>query len=160
MTANPSASFTDIWKSVVAELNGDLGGTTTLTAQQRAWLRMVQPLVLTEGFALLSVPTQFVQNEIERHLREPIIAALSRHLGQRVDLGVRIAVDDFGSGFSSLGHLQRLPLDRLKIDRAVIHAGVQAPERSAVSAAIIAMAHGLGLQVVAFIEQRGMLQAG
>ena len=83
MTANPSSSFTDIWKSVVAELNGDLGGTTTLTAQQRAWLRMVQPLVLTEGFALLSVPTQFVQNEIERHLREPIIAALSRHLGQR-----------------------------------------------------------------------------
>ncbi|KAB7760548.1 chromosomal replication initiation protein DnaA [Mycolicibacterium mucogenicum] len=94
MTANPSASFTDIWKSVVAELNGDLGGTTTLTAQQRAWLRMVQPLVLTEGFALLSVPTQFVQNEIERHLREPIIAALSRHLGQRVDLGVRIAVPE------------------------------------------------------------------
>ncbi|CAM5742518.1 chromosomal replication initiator protein DnaA [Mycolicibacterium aubagnense] len=94
MTANPSASFADIWKSVVAELNGDLGGTTTLTAQQRAWLRMVQPLVLTEGFALLSVPTQFVQNEIERHLREPIIAALSRHLGQRVDLGVRIAVPD------------------------------------------------------------------
>ncbi|MBN9634268.1 MAG: chromosomal replication initiation protein DnaA, partial [Actinobacteria bacterium] len=94
MTANPSASFAEIWKSVVAELNGDLGGTTTLTAQQRAWLRMVQPLVLTEGFALLSVPTQFVQNEIERHLREPIIAALSRHLGQRVDLGVRIAVPD------------------------------------------------------------------
>lgn len=94
MTANPGASFTDIWKSVVAELNGDLGGTTTLTAQQRAWLRMVQPLVLTEGFALLSVPTQFVQNEIERHLREPIIAALSRHLGQRVDLGVRIAVPE------------------------------------------------------------------
>ncbi|MDR3664873.1 MAG: DnaA/Hda family protein, partial [Mycobacterium sp.] len=94
MTANPSTSFADIWKSVVAELNGDHGGTTTLTAQQRAWLRMVQPLVLTEGFALLSVPTQFVQNEIERHLREPIIAALSRHLGQRVDLGVRIAVPD------------------------------------------------------------------
>ena len=55
---------------------------------------MVQPLVLTEGFALLSVPTQFVQNEIERHLREPIINALSRHLGERVDLGVRIAVPE------------------------------------------------------------------
>ena len=52
---------------------------------------MVQPLVIAEGFALLSVPTPFVQNEIERHLREPIIRVLSRHLGQRVELGVRIA---------------------------------------------------------------------
>ena len=57
----------------------------------RLLLLLVQPLVLTEGFALLSVPTPFVQNEIERHLREPIVAALSRHLGQRVELGVRIA---------------------------------------------------------------------
>ena len=37
------------------------------------------------------MPTSFVQNEIERHLREPIITALSRQLGQRVELGVRIA---------------------------------------------------------------------
>ena len=52
---------------------------------------MVKPLAITEGFALLSVPTPFVQNEIERHLREPIITALSRQLGHRVELGVRIA---------------------------------------------------------------------
>ena len=85
---------------MVAELNGDsdngetLNGDSTLptlTPQQRAWLKLVQPLVITEGFALLSVPTPFVQNEIERHLREPIITALSRQLGQRVELGVRIA---------------------------------------------------------------------
>ena len=63
--------------------------------------------------------------------------------------GLSIALDDFGTGYSSFSYLSRLVFDRLKIDRAVIHAGVQAPERSAVSAAIIAMAHGLGLQVVA-----------
>jgi chromosomal replication initiator protein len=57
-------------------------------------LKLVKPLVITEGFALLSVPTPFVQNEIERHLREPIINALSRQLGQRVELGVRIAAPD------------------------------------------------------------------
>jgi chromosomal replication initiator protein len=88
LAADPTRSFPAIWNDVVAELNGDL------TGQQRAWLRMVQPLVLTEGFALLSVPTQFVQNEIERHLREPIINSLSRHLGERVDLGVRIAAPE------------------------------------------------------------------
>lgn len=87
MTADPDPPFVSIWNNVVTELNGSSGA---LTPQQRAWLKLVQPLVITEGFALLSVPTPFVQNEIERHLREPIIAALSRQLGQRVELGVRI----------------------------------------------------------------------
>jgi len=105
LTADPDPPFVAIWKNVVAELNGDtppqghLNGDValpTLTAQQRAWLKLVQPLVIAEGFALLSVPTPFVQNEIERHLREPIISSLSRHLGQRVELGVRIATPQPG----------------------------------------------------------------
>jgi len=96
LTADPDASFVKVWNSVVAELNGEAptvngdGARITLTPQQRAWLKLVKPLVLTEGFALLSVPTPFVQNEIDRHLREPITTALSRRLGQRVELGVRI----------------------------------------------------------------------
>jgi chromosomal replication initiator protein len=106
LTADPDPPFVAVWNQVLAELNGDIetrdtynGGKSlpTLTPQQRAWLKLVKPLVITEGFALLSVPTPFVQNEIERHLREPIINALSRHLGHRVELGVRIAapsVDD------------------------------------------------------------------
>jgi chromosomal replication initiator protein len=88
LAADPDASFGTIWNNVVAEL------TSALTPQQRAWLRMVQPLVITEGFALLSVPTPFVQNEIERHLREPIVASLSRQLGQRVELAVRISTPE------------------------------------------------------------------
>jgi chromosomal replication initiator protein len=92
LTADPDPPFVAIWNNVVAELNGDAGTANgSLTPQQRAWLKLVRPLVITEGFALLSVPTPFVQNEIERHLREPIVTALSRQLGQRVELGVRIA---------------------------------------------------------------------
>lgn len=100
MTADPDPPFVAVWNSVVAELNGDRDAASgsagdsaapQLTPQQRAWLKLVEPLVIAEGFALLSVPTTFVQNEIERHLREPIINALSRKLGQRVELGVRIA---------------------------------------------------------------------
>jgi chromosomal replication initiator protein len=116
LTADPDPPFVAVWNNVVAELNGDTDtGETlnadstlpTLTPQQRAWLKLVQPLVITEGFALLSVPTPFVQNEIERHLREPIITALSRQLGQRVELGVRIAgptseeADDGPNGFTT-----------------------------------------------------------
>jgi chromosomal replication initiator protein len=66
-------------------------------------------LVITEGFALLSVPTPFVQNEIERHLREPIITSLSRHLGQRVELGVRIATPDPDVGLDDDPSLDLLP---------------------------------------------------
>jgi chromosomal replication initiator protein len=90
-----------VWNAVVSELNGDAtpDGLTPkhtvldnpLTPQQRAWLNLVQPLTIVEGFALLSVPSSFVQNEIERHLRTPITDALSRRLGQQIQLGVRIA---------------------------------------------------------------------
>ena len=102
MTADPDPPFVAVWNTVVAELNGDIEAVgvangdagPVLTPQQRAWLKLVKPLVITEGFALLSVPTPFVQNEIERHLREPSISALSRQLGQRVELGVRIAAPE------------------------------------------------------------------
>jgi chromosomal replication initiator protein len=110
---DPASDFATVWRSVVSELNGDVprpGEPITspdypvslldppLTPQQRAWLKLVQPLTIAEGFALLSVPSSFVQNEIERHLRTPIVDALSRRLGQRVELGVRIEPADDGSG--------------------------------------------------------------
>jgi chromosomal replication initiator protein len=101
LTDDAGSGFTKVWNAVVSELNGEAGSDgappnrttlmTPLTPQQRAWLNLVQPLTIVEGFALLSVPSSFVQNEIERHLRIPITDALSRRLGQQIQLGVRIA---------------------------------------------------------------------
>ena len=102
LTDDPGSGFATVWNAVVSELNGestDDGGVAAnrttlvnpLTPQQRAWLNLVRPLTIVEGFALLSVPSSFVQNEIERHLRAPITDALSRRLGQQIQLGVRIA---------------------------------------------------------------------
>jgi chromosomal replication initiator protein len=100
LTDDPGSTFATVWSSVVSELNGESdsaarstngdGSGNPLTPQQRAWLKLVQPLTIVEGFALLSVPSSFVQNEIERHLRTQIVDALSRRLGHRVELGVRI----------------------------------------------------------------------
>ncbi len=108
MTTDPDPPFVAVWNAVVAELNGEAGN-SSLTPQQRAWLKLVRPLVITEGFALLSVPTPFVQNEIERHLREPIVTALSKQLGQRVELGVRIDDPDSAQASDS-DHDFREPL--------------------------------------------------
>ena len=101
MTEEVGSSFATVWNAVVSELNGEIATDTAapnddpdvapLTPQQRAWLNLVQPLQIVEGFALLSVPSSFVQNEIERHLRTQITEALSRRLGQPIELGVRIA---------------------------------------------------------------------
>jgi chromosomal replication initiator protein len=101
LTEDPGSSFATVWNAVVSELNGEVATdspltngepySSPLTPQQRAWLNLVQPLTIVEGFALLSVPSSFVQNEIERHLRAQITEALSRRLGQQIELGVRIS---------------------------------------------------------------------
>jgi len=64
-------------------------------------------------------------------------------------LGVRISLDDFGTGYSSLSYLEAFPLDRIKIDRSFV-AGIGRTERSlAIVRAVIGLAHGLNLPVLA-----------
>jgi len=65
------------------------------------------------------------------------------------ELGVKIAIDDFGMGYSSLSYLKRFPLDYLKIDRTYINGIPQDSDDVAIAHAIVVMAHNLGLEVVA-----------
>ena len=63
--------------------------------------------------------------------------------------GVRIWLDDFGTGFSGLSHLRRVPVDGVKIDRSFVSDVTRDPDDLALTTAIIAMAHSLGITVVA-----------
>ena len=63
-------------------------------------------------------------------------------------LGVRIALDDFGSGYSNLGYLQRFPFDKLKIDRSFVTALGHSANGGVIIQAIVALGRALGLKVV------------
>lgn len=74
---------------------------------------------------------------------------VARTLSQLKAIGVEIALDDFGTGYSNLGYLSKLPIDVLKIDRSFVH-DVTAPTQDvSVTRALINMAHGLNMKVMA-----------
>ena len=91
--------------------------------------------------------------QLELELTETsLMTDLSSTVRTLMDLqsgGVRVSVDDFGTGFSSLGYLKRLPIDILKIDRSFVHDASTDPDDAALVMAIITLAHNLRLKVVA-----------
>ncbi len=70
-------------------------------------------------------------------------------LGRLKGLGVGLAIDDFGKGYSSLNYVKRFPVDRLKMDRSLVGGICERPEDLAIARAVIALGRALGMEVVA-----------
>jgi diguanylate cyclase (GGDEF)-like protein/PAS domain S-box-containing protein len=140
----------------------------TACAQAKAWH--------DAGFRTLSLAvnlsmTQLQQSDLVDRVRETIVetgieprmleleitesSAMQspetsiRTLYELKKLGVRISLDDFGTGHSSLSYLKRFPIDTLKIDQSFVRDINSDPDTAAIVTAIIAMAHSLRLKVIA-----------
>lgn len=94
-------------------------------------------------------PPAYVELEITESMAMEEPALLIDMLAEIKRTGVTIAIDDFGTGFSSLSHLQRLQIDRLKIDRAFVTEITQSARGSSIAEMVIELGRNLGLSVVA-----------
>lgn len=104
------------------------------------------------------LPAQWLELEITESVAVKHLDWVKKRLDDLKKLGVNLALDDFGTGFSSLSYLKQFPIDKLKIDRAFITDIGHDSEETVMTDAIIQMAHGLGMRVVAEgVENRDQL---
>jgi diguanylate cyclase len=113
---------------------------------------------LTRILLDIGISPQAIELELTESTLVEDIDLANRRLKTLKALGFQIAIDDFGMGYSSLGHLHQLSFDILKLDRSFVQDINLNPKNAAIATAIISMAHQLHLKVVAEgVETHGEL---
>lgn len=102
-----------------------------------------------DGLSETGVPADAVTLEITEGAMMTNLASAIRTLTGLSELGVHLAVDDFGTGFSSLSYLKQLPVTELKIDRSFVTDMVSDDSDATIVRSTVDLAHNLGLRVVA-----------
>jgi diguanylate cyclase (GGDEF)-like protein len=105
---------------------------------------VIQRAVERAGFPAERLELEITEGSL---MRNP--EAVLECLRQWKELGVRIALDDFGTGYSSLSYLSRLPVDRLKLDKSLIHSLTTKRKDAAIVRSVIALGKDLGVSVIA-----------
>ncbi|MEO7208290.1 MAG: EAL domain-containing protein [Steroidobacteraceae bacterium] len=136
-------------------------------ATASAWCsRPAQPTTLSVNVSALQIDeefcaviertlkqTHFPAKQLELEITETALMANPALSGEYLktwkQLGVRIAMDDFGTGYSSLSSLSRLPVDRLKLDRPLVHRMTMDKKSAAVVRLIVSLGAELDMEVIA-----------
>jgi diguanylate cyclase (GGDEF)-like protein/PAS domain S-box-containing protein len=105
--------------------------------------------VVGEVLAASGIPAPLLELELTETLLMRNIDRATKILGQLRDMGVALAIDDFGTGYSSLSYLKQFPVRTLKVDQSFVADISETDETAKIAGAIIALAHGMDLQVIA-----------
>ncbi len=114
--------------------------------------QLADPLLVSDIEALLArtgMPAHRLELEITESQLMDNAHAAEQQLAALKSMGVQLSIDDFGTGYSSLSYLKRFDIDRLKVDKSFVHAMLSNPADMAITRAIIALGHTLGLRIVA-----------
>jgi diguanylate cyclase (GGDEF)-like protein len=115
-----------------------------LTAADQPWLRMLVALLAEKPHIADRMVIEITETAALRDLEESARFVKTLH-----DLGCRVALDDFGAGFTSLRHLQALGVDTVKIDGSFVRNLVDKPDNQNFLRHILGLVRGLGLKTVA-----------
>lgn len=131
----------------------DLGYDPVPLAVNISWRQFAQPerlmALMNDVLKETGLPPEMIELELtESSVMEEPDSAI-RTLNDLREFGVMASIDDFGTGYSSLAYLKRLPISKLKIDRAFIHEVTVNERDAAIVDAIIMLARALGLKTVA-----------
>jgi diguanylate cyclase (GGDEF)-like protein/PAS domain S-box-containing protein len=133
-----------VWNQPVTAGAGTLGIAVNVSGRQLAQpglLEVVERVLDTTGLDAKRLTLEITESVL---VQDPELA--SARLRALRDLGVRLAIDDFGKGYSSLAYVQRFPLDQVKIDQVFVS---QVLRDATIVASVIDLAHALGFEIVA-----------
>ena len=154
LAARLSRHVADVALAAAAHWREDLQLSINVTAADLAEANFAN--AIAAAVAAANYPPERLTLEITEQVLVADLDRSAERLRQLADLGVRIALDDFGAGFCDFGYLKRLPLHYLKLDRSMIEGVDEHPRDLAVLRGIISMAVALELDVVAEgVEREG-----
>jgi EAL domain-containing protein (putative c-di-GMP-specific phosphodiesterase class I)/CHASE2 domain-containing sensor protein len=131
------------WQEQGHDLSVAVNVSTTLL-EDRAFIIWLRETLRSSGVAPAKVTVEVTESAAVKDVEQAAAA-----LAQWRSLGVAISIDDYGTGQSSLGYLQRLPASELKIDKSFVQNVVEDSRNAIMVRSTVALAHQLGMKVVA-----------
>lgn len=134
-------------KRWILDGNRDLRLAVNMSPLQVEHPRFVEKLI--EQLKNEEFPANHLEIEITENIIMNDLEKISQKLRKLADHGVRIAIDDFGTGYSSLNYLHQLPIHTLKVDQSFVRGIGNGEDEPCIVNAIVAMAYGLKLDIIA-----------